>query len=236
MSEILNDDKAKGNSRAASTRIKSATSTKLAGQIRHDLRRGPQPAYVDADRAHLNRVLIEPLPPGKMRKICESRRTIRDIKRGMKSNAAVSTVGVITFGSEAAKMFEKLSIRDQDRAFKLLARVIARRLGTSVHGLTVHNDEATIHAHYQLAAYNRFGDPISKSTSPKVLSELQDLTARVMQRFCPDIERGRRYGDRIKAGADFADTIHKSRLLRNPFATLRGGRGVSPIKGMLLSC
>lgn len=210
MSEILNDDKAKGNPRAASTRIKSATSTRLAGQIRHDLRRGPQPAYVDAERAHLNRVLIEPLPPGQMRKICESRRAIRDTKRGMKSNAAVSTVGVITFGAEAAQMFEGLSIRDQDRAFKLLARVVARRLGTSVHGLTVHNDEATIHAHYQLAAYNRFGSPISKSTSPKVLSELQDLTAQVMQRFCPDIERGRRYGDRIAAGADFADTIHKS--------------------------
>jgi myosin heavy subunit len=128
----------------------------------------------------------------------------------MKSNSAVSTVGVITFGSEAAQMFEALSARDQDRAFKLLARVVARRLGTSLHGLTVHLDEATIHAHYQLAAYNRFGDPLSKSTSPKVLSELQDLTAKVMQRFCPDIERGHRYGDRIAAGADFADTIHKS--------------------------
>lgn len=210
MSKILNDDMAKGNPRAASTRIRSATSTKLSTQIRHDLRRGPQPSYVDGDRSHLNRVLIEPLPPRQMREICEARRALRDTKRGMKSNSAVSTVGVITFGSEAAQMFEALSARDQDRAFKLLARVVARRLGTSLHGLTVHLDEATIHAHYQLAAYNRFGDPLSKSTSPKVLSELQDLTAKVMQRFCPDIERGHRYGDRIAAGADFADTIHKS--------------------------
>jgi myosin heavy subunit len=199
-----------GNPRAASIRIGSCTAKNLAGQIRHDLRRGPQPQYVDADRSHLNRVIMEPLPPSQMRAICEHRRALRNTQRAMKSNSAVGTRGIITFGSEAAQMFEALSIKDQDRAFKLLARVVARRLATSVHGLTVHMDEATIHAHFQLAAYNRFGDPVSKSSSPKVLSELQDLTAQVMRRFCPDIERGRKYGERIAAGADVADTIHKS--------------------------
>lgn len=204
------DDKSKSNPFAASTRIEAKTASTLSGQIRHDLRRGPQPAYVDAKRSHLNRVLIENAPIPKMRAICAERRNLRDTKRGIKSNAAIATAGIITFGYEAARMFETLSVRDQDRAFKLLTRLIARRLATSVHGLMVHLDEATIHAHYQLAAVNRFGDPVSKSTSPKVMSELQDLTAKVMQRFCPDIERGHRYGDRLAAGADFADTIHKS--------------------------
>lgn len=199
-----------GNPRAASTRIGSCSAKTLAGQIRHDLRRGPQPDYVDGSRAHLNRILIEPLPPGQMRAICEERRSIRDTQRAMKSNAAIGTRGVITFGSEAAQLFEKLTPEQQDAAFREVAEAVASRLATSLHGLIVHLDESTIHAHYQLASYNRFGDPVSKSTSPKVLSELQDITAEIMARHCPGIQRGNRYGDRIAAGADFADTLHKS--------------------------
>lgn len=203
-------DKAEGNSRAASTRIGAVTAKKLAGQIRHDLRRGPQPNYVDADRQPLNRVLIEPQSPGQMRSICESRRALRDVQRGIKSNSAVATRGLITFGSEAAQAFERLTPDQQDAAFREVAQTIANRLSTSLHGLVVHMDEATIHAHYQLAAYDVHGNPISKATSPKVLSELQDIVAQVMARHCPGIERGHRYGDRIAAGADFADTIYKS--------------------------
>lgn len=199
-----------GNPRAASTRIGSCTAKKLAGQIRHDLRRGPQPDYVDADRTHLNRILIEPLPPGQMRAICEDRRALRDTSRAMKSNSAIATRGVITFGSEAAQLFEQLSPDQQDAAFREVAEAVAARLATSLHGLLVHLDESTIHAHYELAAYNVHGEPISKTTSPKVLSELQDITAEIMARHCPGIERGTRYGDRIAAGASFADTMHKS--------------------------
>lgn len=198
------------NSRAASTRIGSATAKTLAGQLRHDLRRGPQPKYVDGDRSHLNRVLVQPLPPGQMRKICQERRALRDTLRAMKSNAAVATRGVITFGAEAARMFEALTPDQQDLAFRELAEAIAARLATSLHGLVVHLDEATIHAHYQLAAYNVHGNPIAKTTSPRVLSELQDLTAEVMARHCPGIERGRSYGERIAAGADYAETVHRS--------------------------
>lgn len=201
---------ASGNPKAASTRIGSCSAKTLAGQIRHDLRRGPQPSYVDASRSHLNRVLIEPPPPSQMRAICEERRALRDIQRAMKSNAAIGTRGVITFGSEAALLFEQLTPEQQDAAFREVAEAVASRLATSVHGLLVHCDEATIHAHYQLAAYNVHGDPISKTTSPKVLSELQDITAEIMARHCPGIERGTRYGDRLAAGADFADTLHKS--------------------------
>lgn len=198
------------NPRAASTRIGSATAKTLSGQIRHDLRRGPQPAYVDAARLDLNRVLIEPLPPGQMRAICEERRALRDTQRGMKSNAAVATRGLITLGSEAAQLFERLTPDQQHEAFRDLAQAIASRLNTSLHGLVVHRDEATLHAHYQLAAYDLAGHPLAKSTSPRVLSELQDLTAEVLARHCPGIERGRRYGDRIAAGADYSETVHRS--------------------------
>lgn len=199
-----------GNPRAASTRIGSCTAKTLAGQIRHDLRRGPQPNYVDGSRAHLNRILMEPLTTGQMRLICENRRKIRNTERAIKSNSAVATRGIITFGSEAARLFERLSCDQQDAAFHEVAQAVADRLNTSLHSLVVHVDEATIHAHYQLAAYDRSGYPISKSTSPRVLSELQDLTATVMARHCAGIERGNRYGDRLAGGADWADVIHKS--------------------------
>lgn len=198
------------NPRAASTRIGSANAKTLAGQIRHDLRRGPQPKYVDAKRLEFNRVLVEPLPPGQMRAICEERRALRDTQRRIKSNAAVATRGIISFGAEAAGMFEILTPDQQDTAFRELAEVIAARLATTLHGLVVHRDEATIHAHYQLAAFNVHGNPIAKTTSPRVLAELQDLTAEVMGRHCPGIERGRRYGDRLAAGADYADIVHRS--------------------------
>lgn len=205
------------NPRAASTRIKSGTATTISGQIRHDLRRGPQPLYVDAKRSHLNRILIQPATPVQLRKICEERRELRDTQRKIKRNTAVGTVGIITFGSEAAQMFEKLTPEQQDSAFRELADAIAARLATSLHALTIHLDEATIHAHYTLAAYNKFGDPISKSTSPRVLSELQDITAEIMSRHCPGIERGTKYGDRLAAGADFSDVVHKSvRELHRP--------------------
>lgn len=210
MTSILSDDKAAGNPRAASVRIAATTARGHGGQRKHDLRIGAQPAYVDDDRSPLNRILIKPPTPAVMRQIAEQRRSTRDTQRAMKSNSAVATSGIITFGSEAAQMFEDLPAKEQDQAFRLLSRAIASRLRTSLHGLVIHCDEATIHAHFTLSAYNRDGIPLSKSTRPAVLSELQDLTAKVMQRFCPQVERGTRYGDRLKAGADFADVVHKS--------------------------
>nr|WP_265575614.1 plasmid recombination protein [Donghicola mangrovi] len=198
------------NPKSASVRIGSMTAQKMAGQLRHDLRRGLQPDYVDASRIKLNRVLLEPSTTGELRNICEERRALRQCQRKMKSNAAIGTRGIITFGSEAAQMFEAIGSSQQDRAFRALTKAIARHLNTTVHGLVVHNDEATIHAHFILAAFNMNGDPLSKSTSPKVLSALQDIAYDVLSTFCPDMERGRRYGDRIAAGADYADTVHKS--------------------------
>jgi hypothetical protein len=199
-----------GNPRAASVRIGGLTVRKSAGQINHDLRRGPQPKYVAQDRTELNRVLRPYAKPAELREICQERRDQRETQRRMRTDAAVMTTGVITFGSEAAQAFEKLPVEMQDAAFEDLAQAIADRLSTSLHGLVVHLDEATIHAHYQLAAVNTFGNPISKTTSPRVMSELQDLTAEIMGKYCPEIERGTRYGDRLAAGADFADVVHKS--------------------------
>lgn len=208
--EILTDDGKHANPRAASVRIGADTVSGYSGQRRHDLRIGPQPAYVDGERTDLNRVLIAAPEPATMREIAMTRRALRPTQRAMKSNAAIATAGIITFGSEAAQMFDRLSPEQQDQAFLDLARAVAKRLGTSLHGLVIHLDEATIHAHFTLCAYNMEGVPLSNATRPAVLSELQDMTAAIMQRYCPEIERGTRYGDRIAAGADWSDVIHKS--------------------------
>ncbi|CTQ51322.1 hypothetical protein JDO7802_03361 [Jannaschia donghaensis] len=128
----------------------------------------------------------------------------------MKSNAAIVTAGIITFGHEAAAMFERLEAETQDAAFLALATAVADRLGTRLEGLVVHLDETTIHAHYELRGYDDAGTPISKVATFKVMSELQDLTADIMGRFCPGIERGHKKWSRINAGADYADTLNRS--------------------------
>ena len=207
---VLTDDKKHANPRAGSVRIAADTMSGYSGQRRHDLRVGTLPKYVDEKRVHLNRVLITPPTPAEMREIAKARRARRETQRAMKSNAAIATAGIITFGSEAAQMFEALSQEDQDRAFRDLAEAVAAHLNTSVHALVVHLDEATIHAHCMLCAYDNDGVPLSRATTPAILSELQDLTAEVLQRYCPEIERGTRYGDRLAAGAEWPDVIHKS--------------------------
>jgi len=115
---------------------------------------------VDEKRVHLNRVLITPPTPAEMREIAKARRDQRDTQRAMKSNAAIATAGIITFGSEAAQMFEALSQKNQDRAFRDLAEAVAVHLNTSVHALVVHLDEATIHAHVVYCAYDHDGVPL----------------------------------------------------------------------------
>lgn len=207
---LLNDNGKLSNPRAGSVRIAADTMSGYSGQRRHDMRIGYQPAYVDSNRTSLNRVLIAPPTPAEMRAIAQTRRAQRETRRTMKSNAAIATSGIITFGSEAAQMFEALTAEQQDQAFRDLAEAVAAHLGTSLHALVVHLDEATIHAHLALCAYGHDGHPLSRTSRPGILSELQDLTAEVLQRYCPEIERGTRYGDRLAAGADWADVIHKT--------------------------
>lgn len=135
------------NPRAASTRLELNNARALAGQRKHDLRIGRQSDYVDESRKELNRILMQPETPGAMRSICEGRRSLRDTRRKMKKDAAVAACGIITFGVEAAKLFEALSAEKQDVAFLALAESVAERLSTTLHGLVVHMDETAIHAH-----------------------------------------------------------------------------------------
>ena len=207
---IRPEDLTGGNPRAASVRLEGKSLSRAYGQRRHDWRIGPQPKYVDPARKGLNRPLIKPRPVSQIRNEVLALRTARGAKRAMKSNAAVVTAGIITFGIEAQEMFLALTLEQQDAAFRDLGRAVAERLDTSLEALTVHCDESAIHAHFELRACNRSGIPLAKATRPTLMIELQDLVFEVMSRHCPGIERGNRKYDRLAAGEDYAATVHKS--------------------------
>jgi len=207
---IRPEDLTGGNPRAASVRLEAKSLSQAYGQRRHDWRIGPQPKYVDLARKELNRPLIDPRPVSEIRDEVVALRTARGAKRAMKSNAAVVTAGIVTFGTEAQEMFLALTIEQQDTAFRDLAQGIAERLDTSLEALMVHCDESAIHAHFELRACNRAGIPLAKATRPALMIELQDLVFEIMSRHCEGIERGNRKYDRLAAGEDYAATVHKS--------------------------
>lgn len=210
MADDILKPETRGNSRAAQTRIKGKSAGAMGGQRAHDLRIGPQPGYVDPSRAHLNRVLIAPQTGTQLRKVCEERRALRATARAMKSSAAVGVAGIITFGHEAQKLFERLTREQQDAAYRETAQAIAARLNSTLTGLVVHADESAPHAHFQLPAYDLTGHPISETAKRGALRDLQTITAEVMGRHAPGIERGRSKLDRLKAGATPAEVVNRS--------------------------
>lgn len=203
----------KANSKAISIRLGSRTYGQVTGSINHDLRLGRIPKYVNRDLTHLNDTLIKPATAPEFREICEMRRANRKVgkaRRGLRSDAAVMRDGIITFGTEAQKVFEALDRRTQNEAFTAVAEGIAQALKTNLVGLVVHRDETSTHAHFDLVAVNTEGHPISQVNSQSDFGRLQDLAAEIIARFAPQIERGNKKYDRLKAGATYSDTVHKS--------------------------
>ncbi|AQS47192.1 hypothetical protein BMG03_04785 [Thioclava nitratireducens] len=176
----------------------------------HDCRLGRIPAYVDQTKLRDNRVLIRLRPLTQVRAENARLREQAGRQRKMKSNAAVVMMGVITFGVLAARDFMKLSPKRQNRAFRKLARSLAKKFATKVESLVVHLDETTIHAHFMLRAYDHSGHPLSDNIKRDATASIQDLTHRVLVRFCPKIERGHRKLDRLAAGANYVETLHRS--------------------------
>lgn len=203
-------EKQKSNPKAAQVRIESAKASSYSGQRNHDLRKGPQPGYVDASKSGDNEIIIEPPAPGELRKKNLARRSLRDTRRAMRSDAAVAFNGILTFGTEAQIMFEALDIKKQRQAFLDAAEAAAERLNTSLEGLVIHRDESAVHAHFTLAAYDFDGNPLTATIKRQTLKELQDVVAESFKRHAPGIERGRSVAERIEAGATRAETLHKS--------------------------
>jgi hypothetical protein len=200
----------KANPRAISIRLGSRTYGQVTGSRNHDLRLGRIPKYVNQDQSHLNDILIKPATAPEFRDICEKRRANRKVgkaRRGLRSDAAVMRDGIIT---EAQKVFEALDRQTQNEALTAVAEAIAKRLKTTLAGLVVHRDETAIHAHFDLPAVNVEGHPISQANSQSDFGRLQDLAAEIIGQFAPQIERGHKKYDRLKAGAKYSDTVNRS--------------------------
>jgi hypothetical protein len=144
LSHTPNDPK-NSNPWAASVRIKSRTMSQAYGQRRHGFRKGLQPDYVDSGRTHLNRVLIEPRPLPQIRDEVVELRERRGAQRAIKSNAAIVTAGIITFGHEAAEQFNALTSEDQDAAYLELANALALHLDTRLEALVHHGGKSILH-------------------------------------------------------------------------------------------
>lgn len=202
-------------SMTASIRVETRTASSSGGQHSHDLRIGAQPDYVDAKRSPLNSVPVPYLTAKELSSVCLERRKGRAEKdgakrqpRSMKKDAAIGVAGIITFGKEAQPKIENLTPQEQDALFLESAQAVAKKLGTTLDGLSVHRDESAIHAHFQLAGYGLDGNPLSKKMDIKMCSSLQDIGARPFLKY--GISRGEKIGDRIKRGDDYSKTIHRS--------------------------
>ena len=206
----MRPDPRASNPNAVSVRIEPKPMSKAKFQRRHDFRIGAQPSYVDSDRTALNRNLMDLRPLPDIQRENETLRMRAGRTRRMKSYAAVVTAGIITFGHTAQDMFNRLPEEMQDRAFTELAQEIAARLNTQLEALVVHLDETAIHAHFTMRAYNDDGEPISNASRLGDMAALQDLAADVMQRYAPQIKRGRKKKDMLQAGANYADTLHRT--------------------------
>lgn len=203
-------------SKSISVRVAHRQPIRAGGQNKHDLRRGHQPSYVDGERTHQNSVLIAPQSAAELRKECEQRRSARQTCRAMKRNAAVATVGIITFSHEAQSAIEALSVEEQNRRFLETAKALASSMGTTLTGLVVHRDESAIHAHFQCPAVRLDGNPVSKTLGRGGTSQLQDVGATAWADL--GIARGERKADKVarleqegKTSAEIrAATIHRS--------------------------
>lgn len=208
--DISKSEEAKANPRAAMVRVEARKARGYSGQRKHDLRIGPQPAYVDGEQSGLNMIILAPPQPSVLRKICNERRGQRETQRAMRSDAAVAFIGIIGFGKEAQTLFRKLTPEQQKAAYLETAQAIAQKMGTTLEGLVSHGDETATHAHFTCPAYDMNGLPLTSTVKRGMLREIQTLTAEVMGRHCAGIERGKPRYARLDGGADYADTVHKS--------------------------
>lgn len=175
-------------SNAVVMRMKHLNRRKYAGWRRHDLRVGRLPAYVDQGRMHLNTTYLEaPMPADMWKRAYAIRKEKASRLRGMMSNAAVATCGIVTFGKGAQKIMNELTQREQDQAFARVVRAVEERYGVKAHSLAVHRDETALHAHLIFDSRRACdGMPMSKIMKG---SELQDLAAEALA--VPGIVRGK---------------------------------------------
>ncbi len=197
--------------KAVSVRLERTKRGKIKGQLKHDIRKGRIPSYVDKKKTSENSIIILPKSEKELLELTEQVRANR--KRKLRSDAILSWSGIITFGTEAQEIIENLTKKEQDELFKQIALKITEFLNTELTGLVVHRDETAIHAHFQIMNFNRDGEALSNIVKPKTLSEIQDIAGKVTENY--GISRGKRKWERIeewkkKQNEPFPNIVHRS--------------------------
>lgn len=204
---------AESNSRAASVRLKHYTKARAKFQIDHDFRRGPQPAYVDVARSHLNSQIGGEMNVADYAALMLQRRDLTNPKRAADmTRAAVMTAGIVTFGHDAQRWVEALPAAEQDAMLQAIAEAVAKELGNDVTGIGVHRDETAIHAHFEMPARRSAdGRLMSEVLSPAMTSKLQDIACETAQKWVPEIERGEKKA-KTKARNKSVAELHRTEL------------------------
>jgi hypothetical protein len=182
--------------------------SRTKGQRRHDMREGPIPKYVDSEKTVFNSTIISPSMESDLRSLCLERRALNPKVRAMKRDAAISTVGIITFGTEAQPIVNALEHATQNRLFSETTTRIAELLRTEISGLVVHRDESALHAHFQMPAFNYDGVPLSKVITPAVAKRMQDIAGDVFAAH--GIHRGKAKTQRIADGDPLHTIVHRN--------------------------
>lgn len=183
-------------SMTVSVRVEHRDKSRSAGQRNHDLRKSHVPAYVDKSRSQHNSVLIEPLTSSELEKLVGERRVGK--KRKLRSDAAVATSGILTFGREAHQVIASLSIDEQNELIMKACKSVVSEFGNELTGLVVHRDEQSVHAHFQTCSWNKKGLANSKVITPELASKLQDVAGACFSAY--GISRGISKEERINNG------------------------------------
>ena len=183
-------------SMTVSVRVEHRDKSRSAGQRNHDLRKSHVPAYVDKSRSQHNSVLIEPLSSSELEKLVGERRIGK--KRKLRSDAAIATSGILTFGREAHQVIASLSIDEQNEVIMRACKSVVAEFDNELTGLVVHRDEQSVHAHFQTCSWNKNGLANSKVITPELASKLQDAAGACFSAY--GISRGISKEERIKNG------------------------------------
>ena len=183
-------------SMTVSVRVEHRDKSRSAGQRNHDLRKSHVPDYVDKSRSQYNSVLIEPLSSSELERLVGERRIGK--KRKLRSDAAIATSGILTFGREAHQVIASLSIDEQNEVIMRACKSVVAEFDNELTGLVVHRDEQSVHAHFQTCSWNKNGLANSKVITPELASKLQDVAGACFSAY--GISRGISKEERLKNG------------------------------------
>ena len=202
------------NPRAASIRLKAAgRATVLA--VQHDMRSGHIPAHVEASSTAQNSVLLAPPSFGEIARLAsrrfeaaQRRRQAAGQKRrpARRSTASPAYLAIITFGAEAQEFLARLDRPAQDAALKAALEAAADYLDVPLLWASVHRDETAVHLHAGLCAVQSDGYALGTGLGGyageerRNTSQLQDVLHQALKPHLPQLERGARLIDRLKAG------------------------------------